>query len=53
MHDLATSCGAWLMRRIDSSVTGNGTNGDQAQAPYSSVSPGVLVERGSTGALKA
>jgi len=52
MHDLATSCGAWLMRRIDSSVSGNGTSGDQVEAPYSSVSPGVLVERGSTGALK-
>jgi DNA-binding LacI/PurR family transcriptional regulator len=53
MHELATSCGAWLMRRIDTSVTGNGTNGDHAQPPFSSVSPGVLVERGSTRALEA
>jgi len=53
MHDLATSCGAWLMRRIDTSATGTSTDADPAQAPFSSVSPGVLVERGSTRALQA
>jgi len=49
MHDLATACGAWLMHRISTSaVSGNDANGTSSAAPYSSVSPGVLIERGST-----
>lgn len=44
MHDLATACGVWLLHRLL-------TNGDSsATTPYSSVSPGTLVERGSTAA---
>jgi DNA-binding LacI/PurR family transcriptional regulator len=43
MHEIATACGVWLLHRL---TTGN-ADGAQA-APYTSVSPGVLVERGST-----
>lgn len=40
MHELATACGRWLLRRLDA---------PPAEAtPYSSVSPGMLVVRGST-----
>jgi DNA-binding LacI/PurR family transcriptional regulator len=49
MHDLATACGTWLMHKISSADgVGNGAGGDGSQPPYSSISPGVLVERGST-----
>ncbi len=49
MHNLATACGAWLMHRISTSAaSGNDANGTSSAAPYSSVSPGVLIERGST-----
>ena len=46
MHDLAIACGTWLMRQIDSGVPSAGRDG--SQPPYASISPGILVERGST-----
>jgi hypothetical protein len=49
MHELATACGAWLMHRISASAaSGNSASGSSSEAPYSSVSPGVLITRGST-----
>jgi LacI family transcriptional regulator len=43
MHDIATACGVWLLHRLAANVA------DSAQsAPYTSVSPGTFVERGST-----
>jgi len=52
MHDLATACGAWLLHRIDTWTT-NGAGTSSSQTPFSSVSPGVLVERGSTRAVQS
>jgi LacI family transcriptional regulator len=40
MQDIAAACGLWFVRRL-----GGGSSSDQ---PYSSVSPGSLVIRGST-----
>jgi DNA-binding LacI/PurR family transcriptional regulator len=49
MHDLAMACGSWLMHQISSADGGgNGNAAGSSQPPYSSISPGVLVERGST-----
>jgi DNA-binding LacI/PurR family transcriptional regulator len=49
MHDLATACGAWLLRRISRSAASDNESGNTlSDAPYSSISPGYLVERGST-----
>lgn len=49
MHDLATACGTWLMQQIRSTdAGGNGSTVGSSQPPYSSISPGFLVERGST-----
>jgi DNA-binding LacI/PurR family transcriptional regulator len=43
MHDIATACGVWLLHRLTLSPT------EAAQAtPFTSVSPGELVQRGST-----
>jgi DNA-binding LacI/PurR family transcriptional regulator len=43
MHDLATACGVWLLHGLAANAA------DSAQsAPYTSVSPGTFVERGST-----
>jgi DNA-binding LacI/PurR family transcriptional regulator len=43
MHDLATACGSWLLQRLDAR-----SEPSADEAPYSSVSAGVLIERGST-----
>jgi len=40
MHDLATACGVWLLHRL--------STGTAESAPYTSVSPGLFIERGST-----
>ena len=45
VHALATACGVWLLHRLETQV-GN----DAADEPFSSVSPGALVLRGSTAA---
>jgi LacI family transcriptional regulator len=42
MHDLAAACGSWLLNRLTSRANGDGGT------PYSAISSGVLVERGST-----
>jgi DNA-binding LacI/PurR family transcriptional regulator len=42
MHDLAAACGAWLLQRF------GGQHDDDSAAPYSTLSSGVLVVRGST-----
>lgn len=43
MREIATACGVWLLHQL----AANGAGGAQP-APYTSVSPGTLVERGST-----
>jgi len=43
MHELAIACGVWLLHHIDHQTQ------ETAQAPFTSVSSGTLVERGSTG----
>ena len=43
VHELATACGVWLLHRLDAQASQ-----DAATAPFASVSPGVLVLRGST-----
>jgi DNA-binding LacI/PurR family transcriptional regulator len=44
MHDLAASCGAWLLQRFADQ------HDDDNATPYSTLSSGVLVVRGSTAA---
>lgn len=44
MHELAKACGTWLLDRISAAPSDDGA----AAAPYSSVSQGALIERGST-----
>jgi DNA-binding LacI/PurR family transcriptional regulator len=44
VHALATACGVWLLHRLE--AHGNGT----ADEPFSSVSPGTMILRGSTAA---
>jgi DNA-binding LacI/PurR family transcriptional regulator len=43
MHDLAAACGVWLLHRLAATAADSALS-----APYTSVSPGTLVERGST-----
>ena len=43
VHALATACGVWLLHRLEAQAVN-----DAADEPYSSVSPGALVVRGST-----
>jgi DNA-binding LacI/PurR family transcriptional regulator len=47
MHDLATACGVWLLHRLSALSSKDPATKD---APYSSVSAGTLIERGSTAA---
>jgi DNA-binding LacI/PurR family transcriptional regulator len=48
MHDLATACGMWLLHRMDAIGTQ-----DVPASSFASVSPGALMERGSTAAPRA